>query len=771
LVLPFLFSSGAFASQIVSLKVEENRYLTEEQVLKALGLKKGLVYSPDLIYRSVKDGYLKGFFEKISIYRHENRNGVRLLVKVKDLPVVYDIEFVGNKELSDEELRRALGIPKNPEKFIQEQLKGISGPALEEKLKFLRSLPVGRPLTSAEIEKLVEKIKIKYALEGYPNVKVTYRVVPVKGASKLVFYIKEGSPEYVDRIIFRGLKGIDPDELKDVMVLKERSILAFRFHPPFSEQILKDDLKRIEEYLHSKGYLEAKVVGYKIKKIDKEWVDVIIDLEEGPRYEISKVVLRGNTYFGYKELTKEFFRYLKHEGFYYDRELVEFLKKYILNKYKDLGLYATTVEIRTVPNKKTKTVELLVLIHESGPVYNRWTEIRGNYETRDYVIRRELELHEGDLVTRERVKWSKIWLNRLGYFSWVSVRPELLTPEYAKTEVDVKERFTGQFSVGLGYSETTGISGFISVRKGNFLGTGDIIGLTASWGEYARNYSFSYTRKWFLHEPQDLTFSAYNSYNDYDTYNISRKGLSVTLVRRFWHFWRWTVGTDFQSIKYTDVSPDASIYVKEMAQFNSATILRLGVERDTRDSYIFPSSGSYLGVFNRFGGFLGGDEKFEKLTVQGSIYKSDPFFMHGTVFSARAQAGFITPWGGKSVVPIDERFFVGGAYTIRGYRYGYAGPLDPNTGDPIGARKMFVVDLEADYPVKKDLFYVAGFFDFGNGAETWGGLVKDIKAGAGFGIRFITPMAPIKIDFAWKLKKVPGDGSRFRIHLTIGSFF
>ncbi len=736
-----------------------------------MGLKPGVVFSPDYVYKAVKRAYGENIFKWIAVYEHKTEKGVELLVKVEDIPIIYNIEFKGNEELSEEELRQVVGAPVNPVEFVKEQMQAVSGPGVEEKLKILKSLPVGKPLTPAQIEEMIQRIKIKYALEGYPNVKVTYKLITVKGASKLVFYIKEGSPEYVKEIDIEGLKRLDPDEIKDVMELEEPNIFLLRIHPPFSELVLKHDVENINKFLKEKGFFEGRVESYKVVKLDKEWVKVVIKIHEGPRYKISKVKLEGNTYFGYKELTGKFFNYLKHEGYYYDGELVRFLRDYILKKYKNLGLYATRVSVEKDIDPKSKTVNLIVRIKESGPVYNRWTEIKGNYETRDYVIRRELELHEGDLLTEERVKWSKIWLERLGYFSGIRIKPELLTPEYAKTKVKVRERFTGQFTVGIGYSETAGLSGFISLRKGNFLGTGDIIGVAASWGEFAKRYSFSYTRKWFLHKPQDLSFSIYSSSNDYDTYDIDRKGFSTTLTRRFWHFWRWSVGLDVESLKYSNVSPDASIYVKEMANFSSARIVRFSVERDTRNSYIFPSEGSYLGAFYRVGGLLGGDERFVKVSYQGSLYKSDPYFMGGTVFSVKGRLGFMGPWGGKDIDPIDERFFVGGANTIRGYKYGYAGPTDPNTLDPIGAEKMFVVNLEADYPIKKNFFYVAGFFDFGNGADKWGKLFSDIKAGTGFGIRFVTPMAPIRLDFAWKLKKVPGDTDSFRIHLTIGTFF
>lgn len=762
----------AFSQEVIStVRVEENRYLTDKEVLKLLNLHKGLVYSPDYIYKAVKRAYRKGAFEYISVYRKEEKEGVKLLIKVRDLPVVYDVQFVGNEELSEEELRKAIGVLENPQEVLEEQTSYISGPAVEEKLKIKKLVPIGRPLSLEEIEQMVRRIKLRYALEGYPDVKVSYKIVPIKGASKLVFYIKEGSPQYVDEIVIKGLKRLDPDDIKDVMELEEPNIFLFRFHPPFAEEILENDIANINHFLKNKGFFEGKVEKYEIKKVGKKGVKVILYIHEGPRYKVGKVEIKGNNYFGYGELTKDFFRQLKKNDYYYNQKLVDKLRNTILDKYQNLGLFFTKVYVIPKPNVEKKVVNLLVEVKESPPTYNRWVEIKGNYETRDYVLRRELELYEGDLITKERLKWSNIWIERLGYYAGVDIKPELLTPEFAKTTVKVTERFTGQFSVGLGYSETSGLSGFVSLRKGNFLGMGDIVSVSLSWGEYAKNYSFSYTRKWFLRKPQDLTFSVYNSKRDYDTYTVEYKGISATLTRRFWHYWEWYAGLDLQSVKYSDISPDASIYVKEASRFDSARLIRFGVSRDTRDSYMFPSEGSHFGIGTKLGGLLGGDEKFVKLSLKGSYYLRDPYFDSGTIFSVRGQVGMVKAWGGLGITPIDERFFVGGDYTIRGYRYGYAGPIDPQTEDPVGADRMWTLSVEADYPVKRKFFYVGAFLDMGNGANSWGDLVKDVKAGAGFGIRFVTPMAPIKLDFAWKLKKVKGDTNRFRIHLVIGSFF
>jgi outer membrane protein insertion porin family len=772
----FFITSYAFSQETVSsVKVVGNKYLTDKEVLKLLNLRKGIVFSEDYIYRSIKEAYKKGAFEYIGIFK-ENRNGkLNLLVKVKDLPVVYDVQFIGNEEVKEEELRQAIGVPENPQELLEQQTSYISGPAIEEKLKLKKLVPIGRPLTVEEIEEMVRRIKLLYAQKGFSDVKVTYKLVPIKGASKLVFYIEEGKQKYVSDIEIRGLRKLDEDDVRDVMLLEEPNIFLFRFHPPYSKELLEHDIEAINQLLKDKGFFEGKVKSYKAADLGDGAVKVIIDIYEGPRYKIGKVTIKGNTYFGYRELTKKFFKKLNKKDGYYDKKLVDYLKEQILTKYKNLGLYYTKVAIIPHIDKQKKVVNLEVLVRESPPTYNRWVEVKGNYETRDYVIRRELELHEGDLITEERIKWSKIWIDRLGYYAGVEIKPELLAVQnkkaYTKTKVKVTERFTGQFSVGVGYSETSGLSGFISVKKGNFLGTGDIVGVAVSFGEFEKNYRFSYTRKWFMKKPQDLSFAVYDYSHNYDTYDISRKGISTTLTRRFWHYWRWHIGLDLESVDYSDISPDASIYVKESAKFSSATILRLGVERDTRDSYLFPSEGDYLGAFTRIGGVFGGDERFVKLRLKGSKYFKDEYFDTGTILSIKGQFGWIEAWGGKDVTPIDERFFVGGDYTIRGYKYGYAGPVDPETEDPVGAKKMWVASAEADYPIKKKTFYLAAFTDVGNGANNWSDLVKDIKAGVGFGIRFVTPMAPIRLDFAWKLKKVKGDTNNFRIHVVIGSFF
>ncbi|RUM31584.1 MAG: outer membrane protein assembly factor BamA, partial [Aquifex sp.] len=287
-----------------------------------------------------------------------------------------------------------------------------------------------------------------------------------------------------------------------------------------------------------------------------------------------------------------------------------------------------------------------------------------------------------------------------------------------------------------------------------------------------RNNSISYTKKWFLKKPMDLDFSAFDRRIEYTTYTVQRTGFSVALSKEFWEYWRASIGTTIQRVKYSDISEDAVSYIKEQEGTRNSRKIFLTLRRDTRDYYLLPTKGSIIVLRNAVGvGLLGGDEKFYKLELEGAKYFSDTYFDTGLILSLKGEIGLVEGYGGKKV-PIDERFFVGGDFTIRGYEYGYAGPVDPATLDPIGAKKKIITSVELMYPLYKKMFFLATFFDYGLGADNWDDFkLSNFRGGYGIGLRIITPFAPIRIDWAFKTKTVPGDTNRSRIHFVLGTFF
>jgi len=257
-------------------------------------------------------------------------------------------------------------------------------------------------------------------------------------------------------------------------------------------------------------------------------------------------------------------------------------------------------------------------VYEGKPVYVRKVKIKGNYETRDYVIRRELRVQEQEIILKKGIKRSQSRILNLGYYEDVQIQPFPAGEDKWDLLVKIRERFTGQFSVGLSYNEITKLSAFVSLKKGNFLGTGDIVGLSVSYGAQYKDNSISYTDKWFLNRPVEGSYT---------------------------------------SLSYTVAVP-----------------------------------------------ILGGTEKFHKVVMTGSKFIKDTYFDTGFVFSSKVTVGFVEPYGGEEV-PLDERFFVGGDFTIRGYDYGMAGVVDQNN-DPIGSTKELILNFELNYKLHQMLYAI-----------------------------------------------------------------
>jgi len=769
-VVLLLFVGLSLAQVIKEIRIEGTQYVPEDVVLGLINIKSGSLYSQDLVRESIRRMYRSGFFDEVAVYEERQGDQVVLIYKVKDLPVIYKIEFQGNKKIKSEDLEKKIGIETEVGKIdIEDITKGYtSSPAIEEKLEIQKRLKLGRVLTREEMEYIKRKIIEAYAKEGYPKVEVEYGLVPKKGASKIVYTIKEGEPEYVKSIRFEGNKSFSSKKLLELMETKPISLLAFRLKPPFSEEVLKEDVKKIRDFYRSEGFFEAKV-DYSVKREGNRY-EISIKIEEGPRYKLKDLNIEGNTLFAYKELVGDILK--KNRGGYYRREVIDRLKDNIRKRYSEMGFLGVSVEEREDVNPEKKSVSLSLKIQEGEPVYVSRIEVQGNYESRDYVIRRELRFQEGELANLKEMERSKTRIFNLGYYEDVSIDPFPSEGKNWDFVAKVRERFTGQFSVGLGYNQVTGISGFVSLRKGNFLGTGDIAGISISYGNKYKYNSLSYTKRWFLNKPIDLTGSLYDKRIEYTTYTVERTGIDLIFSREFAEFWRVGAGVSLQKVNYKNISSNASPLIQQEAGTRQSRKFLFSLTRDTSDNYLFPSKGSLTEInYSAAVPVLGGNEKFNKIILSHQHFFKDRWLDTGLILSVKGVFGMVEPYGGKRV-PLDERFFVGGDFTVRGYKYGYAGPLDPNTNDPVGAKREVIFSIEANYPLYKNILYGAVFYDTGLGFDNWNELkTQNLRGGFGVGIRFITPFAPIKLDWAFKTKKVPGDTSRSKLHFVLGVFF
>ena len=759
-----------YAQTIERIEIEGAQYVPEDIIRGLLKTKEGFSYDPSAIREDIRRLYRTGFFDSIEVNEERVGDKVILVYKVKDLPVIYKIEFVGNRKIKADELEKRIGIETEVGKIDIEEITRdyTSSPAIEEKVEVQRRLKLGRVLSREEMEVIKSRIIQAYQKEGYTNVQVSYELVPKKGASKLVYKIVEGEPEYVSDIEIKGNKSFKRSKLLGFMQTKPPSLLALRLRPPFSEEVLKEDLKKIEEFYRSEGFLEVQT-SYDVKKENNKY-KVVIQITEGKRYKLRGVKIEGNTYFSERELLGNALK--KNRGGFYKSAVVESVLRNIKTKYSQIGFLNVSFDKQEQVDREKGEVFVLIRIYEGEPVYAGRIEVKGNYETRDYVIRRELKIQEGDLINQRELERSRTRIFNLGYYQDVEINLSPSEKNKWDIETKIRERFTGQFSVGLGYNQVSGVSGFLSIRKGNFLGTGDIAGFSMSFGSKIKDNSLSYTKKWFLNQPLDLSGFLYDRRLEYTTYTVSRTGIDLILSRELSEYWKISGGISAQVVKYSDISPDASPIIRQEEGTRQSRKLIFGISRDTRDNYLFPTKGSLTEIgYTVALPFAGGTERFNKITLSHQTFFQDTLFDTGFVFNFRSSLGVVEPYGGKTI-PLDERFFVGGDFTIRGYKYGYAGPLDPNILEPIGSKKQFILSVEANYPLYKNILYGSVFYDTGLGFNELKELkAENLRGGYGIGIRFITPFAPIKLDWAFKTKRVPGDTSKSRIHFVLGFFF
>ncbi len=766
LIIFLLVFNLSYAQNIKQVEIRGLRYIPEDSIRGLIKSVPGSTYSLETVKGDIKRLYRTGFFEKVEVYSEIVGEDIVLIYQLTDLPVIYKIEFIGNKKLKADDLEKYIGIETEVGKIDTEEATRAftSSPAIEERIEAQRRIKLGRVLSPQEIDFIKRRIEEAYLKEGYPNVEVSYELVPKKGASKIVFNIVEGQPEYLSSIHIEGNKSFRRGKIIEKMTLKPPSLIAFRFRPPFSEEILKEDIKSIEEFYKSEGFLDVKVF-YEVKKRDSRY-DVFIKIDEGQRYKLGDLKIEGNTLFAYSELVGNILK--KNKGGYYRQDVINKLLDNIKAKYSYIGFM--NVQWEKSENISDKKVNVTIKLIEGDPVYVGRIDVKGNYETRDYVIRREMRFQEGELANLRELERSKSRIFNLGYYEDVNIQPVPSSMKNWDFLANIRERFTGQISVGLGYNQVTKISGFVSIRKGNFLGTGDIAGFSISYGTRSRDNSLSYTKRWFLNQPIDLTTSIFDRRVEYSTYTIERAGINFVLSKELVEFWKASAGISFQRVKYSDISPNASSLIKQEEGTRQVRKLSFGLVRDTRDNFIFPTKGSLTELELSSGlKVLGGTEKFIKLSLSHQFFLKDTLFDTGVIWGLKGAFGMVEPYGGKRV-PLDEKFFVGGDFSVRGYSYGYAGPLDPNIKEPVGAKKQVLFSTELNVPLYKNMFYGAVFLDLGRGADKFSDL-KDLRGGYGIGVRFITPFAPIKLDLAFKTKKVPGDTDRSKIHFVLGAFF
>ncbi len=584
------------------------------------------------------------------------------------------------------------------------------------------------------------------------------------GEATLTLAINEGKKVLVDSIRFHGNTVFSDRELRKVMQTKERWFLSWLTdRGTYREDLLDQDLELIADHYFNKGYVQVKVHKPQITLVDdNKYMDISIDIEEGDQFRVGKVEVQGDLLKPADEilaLTK-----LK-PGEVFSRELLRQDVTAINDLYADQGYAYVNVAPLSSLDTEQHTIDLKYDIEQGIQVHINRIRVSGNTKTRDKVVRREMKLVEGDLYSATGLKESRRKINNLGYFEEVNLATAK-GPNEGQMDVDVavKEKPTGTFSLGFGYSSVDKFIGQGSISQANFLGRGLKLNLSGSLGGTSTTYQLGLLDPYFLDYNLSLGGDLYKTDREWTDFSKKATGGDVKLGFPLTDNSRAFFTYRYEQKDIYDVDVNASREIKDQQGKSSLSSIFASLTRDTTDYRLDPSRGGVSEASVEFAG-LGGSEHFARYIVDHRHFWP---WRWGTVFSAHGSIGYVSQIGDHEI-PIDERFYLGGIRTLRGFKTREVGPrvrreitsVDPVTGatvataedfEYVGGTKDAYFNLEYLFPLVKDLGLKGVlFFDTGNAWSDDQDYFSDMRNSVGAGIRWVSPLGPLRLEWGKNL--------------------
>ncbi len=739
---------------VTAIEIRGNTAISSNTVVSKMKTRIGSPYQETIISDDLKRLYLLGFFSDIKVDTEPYKEGLKVIVTVQERPIIEKIVFSGIRRLTMKEDK------------IKAQLKSretqyLDYPNLAEDVR--------------TIKKLYEKI-------GYGAAQVTDAVDLNKQTNKAIvrFEISEGQRMKVREIVTRGNTAFSRKRL--IKLMKTRNAWLFNAGV-LKEETLSEDIERVRSFYRREGYADAEV-DYDVEQIgEKPQLRLILMIQEGKKYLVGTVTVEG-----YQDIAeKEVLSQLKvcTTGGIFSQEGMQQDIANIQSLYFERGYISVQIQEASSLNAQTGRIDIKYRITENEVSFVDRIKIRGNVKTKDVVIRRELRIFPGDKFDGKKLRRSKERLTNLGFFEEVSYDTEDTdTPDRKDLIVDVKESKTGSFSFGGGYSTVDQLVGFVEVEQKNFdwknfpyfTGDGQELKARASFGSISQGYLLSFTEPWIFDYPVSFGFDGYKRENKREEdigygYDQDISGGDVRLSKEVGEYIRASLTYRNDTIRIANIVDDATADLKQEEGKNNISSLQMGLSFDSRDNIFDTHSGNYLlGTFEGAGGPFGGDKDFWKFSGRASHYF--PLWRSSSL-EVRGRVGVVKPYGDSARVPIYERFFAGGAYTIRGYDERSVGPIDGVTKDPLGGESLAVGNIEYTYPIF-DFLKAAVFYDVGNVWAKVGDLGSGgYKSGMGLGVRIKTPIGPIMLDYGIPLQKEPGEESTKsgKLHFSMSQGF
>ncbi|HMP77261.1 MAG TPA: outer membrane protein assembly factor BamA [Kiritimatiellia bacterium] len=545
----------------------------------------------------------------------------------------------------------------------------------------------------------------------------------------------------------------------------------------YKPEELDADVNVVRRVLLDRGYLDAQIGDPVIEPGKGKRISVRIPVDEGGQYRFGRVAVQGPQKFPVADVQRAV---TNQPNDLATLAAIERAEQAVRDFYGSRGHIRSEVQSQVQPREGEQVVDVDVNVRAEGDRARvRDVKIRGNTRTKDKVIRREITVLPGEVYNQVKARTSELRLRNLGYFDFVSAIPEDTTePGLFDLAMEVEERRTGQFLVGAGFSSVDNLIGFAELSQGNFdlfnwppTGGGQKLRLRATAGTKRNDLDLSFTEPWFLDRKLALTLNLFRRNRSYfsSLYDQRNTGGDIGIGVPLDAFSRLNLSYGLEQIKIHDVDDDASEFFQSQEGEFMKSSLNASVVRDSRDSSFIPTRGSRLSLGGSWaGGPVGGDVDVYSLEAQASTFWT-VWFDH--VFNIRAWTAVVESHGDNDDVPIFERQFLGGARTLRGYKFRKVGPKDEN-GEPVGGNTAWYATAEYTIPVFERLRF-ATFYDIGyvyDESYEWD--FSQYNSDWGIGIRLDFPGFPLRLDYAWPLETDPDDTRKSgRFQFTIGYSF
>jgi outer membrane protein insertion porin family len=753
---------------ISKIEVQGNRRVESDAIRAALPIKPGDTFDKrklkDTLLAIWKMGYFNDVKLDVSAVRPPG-TGYQLTVLVSEKPAIHDIRLEGNEELSREDLKDTFEVK-------QFQILDAEG-----------------------VRRTAKKMQEKYVEKGYFLAEVSWRLDPLPNNEvDVVFVINEHAKVTVKEIRFVGNRAISTDELKGAMITQEGTFWSFLSSAgTYREDAFARDEYVLQGLYYDRGYLYVKFGKAAIElSPDRRFIFITLPIEEGDPYDITKIDVTGDLLEPKEKLlalveTKP--------GARFSKTILQRDLQVLADVYKDKGYAYANVTPDTDVHAETKTVDINFAFQKGNLVTIEKIEVAGNNKTRDKVIRREMRINEGDLYSGTAIRFSKARVTALGYFDSVEINSRRGSADDKMVlEITVKEKLTGTFQLGFGFTGGESFFGQAQLSQNNLFGYGHTASLSFQISSLRQLFQLSYLDPYFLDTAWTASIDLYRSELLFTGFDRKAIGGALTAGYEIFEDFRF-FGT--YTLEGVDVTPTGTSALQLRNQFTAGrtSSVRFSFNYDKRDNRLFPTNGHLESASAEFAtSLLGSQNLFQRYRLIERRYR--PLFW-GLVAKVNLSVGYIRSTDPLNrPISISEKFFAGGINSIRGYTLRSISPTkrilasrEPDAGIidfAVGGNKELLTNWEIEFPIVESagirgvVFYDAGnvfsenedFFHSNQrpDANGRGTLPLGLFHSTGFGVRWFSPLGPLRFEVGFPLTRRPIDDA-YLFEFTIGNFF